>query len=77
MADAQYLMVEGGAQAARAFLQAGLVERLLLYRAPRTVGGDGASLPELTATALSGSSEWRLSDTRQLGKDTVEVYERA
>lgn len=77
MEGAQYLMVEGGAATARAFLQAGLVDRLLLYRAPRTVGGDGAALPELTAAALLDSPEWRLTDTRQLGKDTVEVYERA
>ena len=74
---AQYLMVEGGAQTARAFLAAGLVDRLLLYRAPRTVGGQGAALPELTAPALLGRPDWQLSDTRQLGKDTVQVYERA
>ena len=77
MEGAQYLMVEGGAATARAFLQAGLVDRLLLYRAPRTVGGDGAALPELTAAALLGRPEWQLTDTRQLGKDTVQVYERA
>lgn len=77
MTGAQYLMVEGGAQTARAFLDAGLVDRLLLYRAPRLVGGNGASLPGLTADALAASSAWQLSDTRQLGKDTLHVYERA
>ncbi|PKB14566.1 diaminohydroxyphosphoribosylaminopyrimidine deaminase [Novosphingobium kunmingense] len=77
MPDAQYLMVEGGAGAARAFLAAGLVDRLLLYRAPMTVGADGPALPELTAEALAGSSAWRLCDTRSLGKDMLAVYERA
>ena len=77
MTGAQYLMVEGGAQTARAFLDAGLVDRLLLYRAPRVVGGNGASLPGLTADALAASSAWQLSDTRQLGNDTLQVYERA
>lgn len=77
IAGAQYLMVEGGAETARAFLAAGLVDRLLLYRAPRDVGGEGAALPELTAPALSDRPEWQLIDTRQLGKDTLQVYERA
>jgi diaminohydroxyphosphoribosylaminopyrimidine deaminase / 5-amino-6-(5-phosphoribosylamino)uracil reductase len=73
----QYLMVEGGAGAARAFLDAGLADRLLLYCAPRNVGGDGPALPQLTATALAGSAQWRLIDTRQLGNDTLQVYDRA
>jgi len=77
IAGAQYLMVEGGAETAGAFLAARLVDRLLLYRAPREVGGDGAALPELTAPALSDRPEWQLIDTRQLGKDTLQVYERA
>lgn len=76
MGDAQTLMVEGGAQVARAFLAAGLVDRLLLYRAPLTVGGEGPALPELTEAALTGSADWRLVDTRALGKDTLAVYER-
>lgn len=77
IAGAQYQMVEGGAETARAFLAAGLVDRLLLYRAPHEVGGEGAALPELTAPALLGRPEWQLIDTRQLGKDTLQVYERA
>lgn len=76
LAPAQYLMVEGGAETARAFLSAGLVDRMMLYRAPRSVGGNGTALPELAATALSASTEWQLTDTRQLGNDTLHVYER-
>ncbi|MFM5886652.1 MAG: bifunctional diaminohydroxyphosphoribosylaminopyrimidine deaminase/5-amino-6-(5-phosphoribosylamino)uracil reductase RibD [Novosphingobium sp.] len=75
--SAQYLMVEGGAGAARAFLEAGLVDRLLLYRAPLTVGGIGPALPELTEAALAADPAWRLNDTRQLGNDTLAVYERS
>ena len=77
MSDAQYLMVEGGAQTARAFLAAGLVDRLLLYRAPRAVGGDGSALPELSGTALAADPAWALADRRPLGNDTLEVYERS
>lgn len=75
MEGVQYLMVEGGAETARAFLDAGLVDRLLLYRAPREVGGQGPSLPGLTAPALSTDPAWRLTDTRALGNDTLQVYE--
>lgn len=74
---AQRLMVEGGAEAARAFLARGLVDRLLLYRAARTVGGSGRALPELTGAALAADPAWRLIDTRPLGNDRLEVYERA
>lgn len=73
---AQSLMVEGGAETARAFLKAGLVDRMMLYRAPRRVGGSGACLPELTAEALAADPAWRRTDTRQLGKDRLDVYER-
>ncbi len=72
----QYLMVEGGAAAARAFLAAGLADRLLLYRAPGLVGGTGAALPELTEAALAADLIWQRSDTRQLGNDRLDVYER-
>lgn len=72
----QYLMVEGGARAARAFLDAGLVDRLLLYRAHREVGGLGPALPGLTRAALEVDPRWRLADTRPLGNDSVDLYER-
>lgn len=75
MLPAQYLMVEGGAQTARAFLAAGLVDRMLLYRAPMSITGDVPRLPELTAPVLSGSEAWHLADSRPLGSDTLDVYE--
>lgn len=77
MAGVQYLMVEGGAGAARAFLDADLVDRLLLYRAHRTVGGEAPALPELTRAALASDPRWQLIDTRLLGNDSVDLYERA
>jgi len=74
--NVQYLMVEGGAQAARAFLDAGLVDRLLLYRAHRDVGGEGPALPALTRAALAADPHWCQIDTRPLGNDSVDLYER-
>jgi diaminohydroxyphosphoribosylaminopyrimidine deaminase/5-amino-6-(5-phosphoribosylamino)uracil reductase len=76
MEGVQTLMVEGGAETARSFLGAGLVDRMMLYRAPLTVGGQGPSLSELTADALAGSPHWRLADRRALGNDRLDVYER-
>lgn len=76
MDGVQWLMVEGGAGTARAFLTAGLVDRLMLYRAPMAVGGDGPALPELSASALAGDPAWRLTDSRTLGKDLFHDYQR-
>lgn len=76
LAPAQYLMVEGGAQTARAFLAADLVDRMMLYRAPQMVGGNGAALPELDELELAGSERWVRVDSRPLGKDRLDVYER-
>ena len=75
MDGVQYLFVEGGAQAATAFLAAGLVDRLLIYRAPILVGGRPA-LGDFGLAALAGAhGKWRMSERRQLGSDTLEVYE--
>ncbi len=75
MKGVQYLFVEGGAQAATAFLAAGLVDRLLIYRAPILVGGRPA-LGDFGLSALAHAhGKWRMSERRQLGSDTLEVYE--
>lgn len=73
--DAQYLMVEGGAETARAFLDAGLIDRLMIYRAPVMIAGDVPRLAELTADALADSAHWHLTDSRTLGIDRLDVYE--
>ncbi len=76
--DVQYLLVEGGAQAAAAFLRAGLVDRLLLYRAPILIGRGKACLGDLGLTSLVPThGQWQHVDTRTLGIDTLDVYERA
>jgi len=71
------LLVEGGAETASAFLAADLVDRLLVYRAPILIGDGKAALTDIGLGALAGAHDrWRLSDTRQLGIDTLQVYER-
>lgn len=75
--DAQYLFVEGGAQAAASFLAADMVDRLLLYRAPIIVG---AGLPCIADIGLGSLAQahgrWRNVDRRTLGSDALDVYER-
>ena len=71
LGDDQYLLVEGGAAVARAFFDAGLVDRMLIYRAPITFGEGIAAFPD-------GMPEsWRPVDRRELGNDTLEIFEPA
>ncbi|MFM2100629.1 MAG: bifunctional diaminohydroxyphosphoribosylaminopyrimidine [Pseudomonadota bacterium] len=74
--DIQWLLLEGGAGAAAAFLKAGLVDRLLLYRAPILIGGGKPCLGDIGLTVLGNAhGKWRLTDTRMLGSDRLEVYD--
>jgi len=76
MEGVQYLFVEGGGQTAAAFLRAGLVDRLLIYRAPVLVGGGLPGLADYGLASLSAAhGQWQLTERRQLGSDTLEVYE--
>ncbi|GEO00554.1 riboflavin biosynthesis protein RibD [Novosphingobium sediminis] len=75
--DAQYLLIEGGAGAAAAFLGADRVDRLLLYRAPILIGAGRHGLGDIGLTSLGNAhGRWRLTDRRQLGSDTLDVYDR-
>jgi len=77
MPQAQYLLVEGGAGAAAAFLAADCVDRLAIYRAPIIIGGGQPGVADIgLATLPEAHGRWALSDSRQLGKDRLEVYER-
>lgn len=70
-----HLLVEGGAQTAAAFLRAGLVDRLLLYRAPILIGSGLPALRDIGLRDLGAAhGRWRLEDARQLGSDRMEVY---
>lgn len=75
--DAQYLYVEGGAQAAAAFLAEDLVDRIELYRAPIVIGEGRDAISDIgLADLASAHDRWRIVDRRQLGSDTYEAYER-
>lgn len=71
------LMIEGGAQTAAAFLKADLVDRLLLYRAPIIIGGDGPSFGDVGLDNLADAhGRWILLDQRNFQVDCMELYER-
>lgn len=73
-----WILVEGGAATAASFLKAGLVDRLLLYRAPITIGAGRASLGDLGLDRMDAAhGQWRHSEMRALGPDTLDIYERA
>lgn len=75
LGDTQWLMVEGGAATARAFLAADLVDTMMLYRAPHSVGGEGAALPELAEDRIGPG--WQRIASHPLGSDRLDVYDRA
>ncbi|HEV2815807.1 MAG TPA: bifunctional diaminohydroxyphosphoribosylaminopyrimidine deaminase/5-amino-6-(5-phosphoribosylamino)uracil reductase RibD [Allosphingosinicella sp.] len=77
LADVNDLLVEGGAETAASFLAGDLVDRLLIYRAPILIGDGKPGLsPTILGSLADAHGRWRLCDTRQLGSDTLQVYER-
>lgn len=72
----EYLMVEGGARTASAFLRADLVDRLLLYRAPVLLGGRAAVADLGLVDLARAHGRWKCVDDRMLGPDRMEVYLR-
>ena len=78
LADINWLMVEGGAKTATSFLQAGLVDRLLLYRAPIIIGGGLPGIADIGLEKLGDAhDQWRRVEQRDLGQDMLEIYDRA
>lgn len=72
-----HLLVEGGAATAASFLAADLVDRLLLYRAPILIGEGLPSIGDIGLTHLPDAhGRWTLVDSRTLGPDRLEIYER-
>ncbi len=71
------LLVEGGAQTASSFLAADLVDRLLIYRAPILIGDGKVALVDIGLTQLADAhGRWRTVDSRMLGADRLDIYER-
>ena len=75
--DVNDLMVEGGSATATAFLAADLVDRLLIYRAPILIGEGRSSVGYIGLESIADAhGRWTMIDSRPLGIDRLEVYER-
>lgn len=67
------LLVEGGAAVAASFLEAGLVDRIHLYRGAAPLGEGGIASPLVAGSVPAGFTCVR---SLQLGPDLLEEYER-
>lgn len=64
------IWVEAGAELAGALLQAGLVDELIVYMAPKLLGDSGRALCMLPGLqSLRDAPEFTFSDVRQVGPD--------
>ncbi len=71
------VLVEGGGRLAAGLLRARLVDRLLWFRAPRLIGGDG--LPAVVAfgvDTLAEAPSYRRVSVAEVGDDLMETYVR-
>jgi diaminohydroxyphosphoribosylaminopyrimidine deaminase/5-amino-6-(5-phosphoribosylamino)uracil reductase len=71
------VLVEGGAQVARSFLEADLVDDVMLFRSPQALGGDLVqALAGLPLLFIEASDRFRRIDRRRFGADKMTLYER-
>jgi len=71
------LLVEGGAKVARSFLEADLVDEVMLFRGPKALGGNVVpALAGLPMSAIESSPRFRRVERRSFGSDMMSRYER-
>ena len=64
------VFIESGANLAGAFIEQDLVDELILYQAPKLMGGDGMNLVEMpNIIKLAQAKTLSVMDVRQLGTD--------
>lgn len=63
------VLVESGATLAGAFVQAGIVQELVLYCAPTLLGSQARPLLQLNIQTMDEQLRWRWQDVRMLGND--------
>ena len=72
------LLVEGGGRIVAALLEADLVDRIVWFRAPVVIGGDGIPVAAACGVRdLDGAPKFVKVSARPAGPDTVEIYARA
>jgi diaminohydroxyphosphoribosylaminopyrimidine deaminase / 5-amino-6-(5-phosphoribosylamino)uracil reductase len=69
------VMVEAGSQVTSSFLNAGLVDQIVWFRAPIIIGGDGLSVfGGLNVDALADAFAFDCIDISACGRDRMETY---
>lgn len=70
------VLVEGGATTVRHFLAEDLVDRLVLYMAPKILGAGKGWVEDLIRTDLGETTGWRFEGMKRLGEDLRLCYRR-
>jgi len=65
------VFVEGGPSIASAFIAAGLADELLIYLAPKLLGGPKLALSDIGVATIAGAKELRITELRPLGVDVL------
>jgi len=67
------ILVEGGAKIHASFIQSGCVNRLVLFLAPKVIGGNDAFswCGELDCLKLEQAAQWEIESTSVHGKDLM------
>lgn len=68
------VMLEAGATLTGAFLQAGLVDELLLYQAPTLLGSSARAAVQWDIQQMAQQCHLLVTDRRQIGQDTRTIY---
>jgi diaminohydroxyphosphoribosylaminopyrimidine deaminase/5-amino-6-(5-phosphoribosylamino)uracil reductase len=73
--EVQHLMVEGGSRVAREFLRQGLVDRLIIFQSPVTLGTDALSpFDELSDSLKRALQSERVVRRAEFGEDVMTEY---
>ncbi|WP_341953951.1 bifunctional diaminohydroxyphosphoribosylaminopyrimidine deaminase/5-amino-6-(5-phosphoribosylamino)uracil reductase RibD [Salinibacterium sp. TMP30] len=67
------IFIEGGPTIASAFIAAGLADELLIYLAPKLLGGPKVALGELGVATIADAKELSITELRPLGNDVLIV----
>ncbi|MBH0131023.1 bifunctional diaminohydroxyphosphoribosylaminopyrimidine deaminase/5-amino-6-(5-phosphoribosylamino)uracil reductase RibD [Salinibacterium sp. NK8237] len=67
------VFVEGGPTIASAFIAAGLADELLIYLAPKLLGGPQVALGELGVSTMAEAKDLSITELRPLGNDVLIV----
>lgn len=71
------VLAEGGAHLTAGLLRAGLVDRVVWFRSPRLIGGDGlAATAAFGVDHLSQTPHFERVEARIMGDDTMEIYRK-